>query len=460
MKRICVLIAIMLFGVPCDAKEEKPKLMPLPPIAPGLQLSRLFNDHMVLQRDTQVKVWGWAASGEKVAVEFAGQTKSATAAGDGSWQVVLDPMSASATGRTLTVRSAASSQKVEINDVLVGEVWLLGGQSNIAFPFGIRPDGFDKAQIEANPQYRDIRCLTIDRWHGEGLPRELCFSQVFDIARYFGLDPYQQFWFSTTDATIEATQHHVEGMVSNMDDYLRIRPQLFPDHASAIRGMSSWAARQERDEVVVWATLEGFFWFPRTLMGFETMMYAYADEPELLHQINQDLLEFNLRLLDRILPICVPTFMTIAEDMSYNHGPMISKRTFEEFVAPYYRQLLPRLQEHQIPLIVDTDGDVTLLVPWLKELGIAGVLPLERQAGVDGLKLRQQFPDFLFIGHFDKMTMNRGEQAMRAEFERLRPMMRAGGFIPSVDHQTPPGVSLDQYRSYLRLLDEYTAMTG
>ena len=64
------------------------------------------------------------------------------------------------------------------------------------------------------------------------------------------------------------------------------------------------------------------------------------------------------------------------------------------------------------------------------------------------------------IGHFDKMTMNRGEAAMRAEFERLLPLMKTGGFIPSVDHQTPPGVSLDQYRSYLRLLEEYTAMTG
>ena len=50
-------------------------------------------------------------------------------------------------------------------------------------------------------------------------------SQAFDIARYFGLDPYQQFGFSTTDATIEATQQHIEGMVSNMDDYLRIRPK-------------------------------------------------------------------------------------------------------------------------------------------------------------------------------------------------------------------------------------------
>ena len=89
---------------------------------------------------------------------------------------------------------------------------------------------------------------------------------------------------------------------------------------------------------------------------------------------------------------CVPTFMTIAEDMSYNHGPMISKRTFDEFVAPYYRALLPRLQECGIPLFMDTDGDVTLLVPWLEELGVQGVLPLERQAKVDGLKLHRQFP--------------------------------------------------------------------
>ena len=62
------------------------------------------------------------------------------------------------------------------------------------------------------------------------------------------------------------------------------------------------------------------------------------------------------------------------------------------------------------------------------------------------------------IGHFDKMTMNQGEAAMRGEFERLVPLMKTGGFIPSVDHQTPPGVSLEQYRVYLRLLDEYMAL--
>jgi hypothetical protein len=298
---------------------------------------------------------------------------------------------------------------------------------------------------------------TIARWHGEGLPRELTFSQVFDIALHFGLDPYQQFWFSTTEPTIEATQHHVEGTVANMDDYLRIRPRLFPSHAAALEAMRPWTERQRRGEAVVWCTFEGAFWFPRTLMGFEQLSFAFYDQPELLHQIIRDLLDFNLRLFDQMTRVCVPTFMTIAEDMSYNHGPMISKRTFSEFLAPYYRQLIPRLEELNILPFVDTDGDVTLLVPWLAELGVKGVLPLERQAGVDGMQLRTQFPRLLMVGHFNKMTMNRGEAAMRAEFERLRPLMRTGGFIPSVDHQTPPGVSLEEYRVFLRLLREHTA---
>ena len=64
------------------------------------------------------------------------------------------------------------------------------------------------------------------------------------LPSHFGLDPYQQFWFSTTEATIEATQHHVEGIVANMDDYLRIKPRLYPDHTAAIESMRPWAERQ------------------------------------------------------------------------------------------------------------------------------------------------------------------------------------------------------------------------
>jgi len=296
---------------------------------------------------------------------------------------------------------------------------------------------------------------TIARWHAEGLPREL--DDVFEIHNHFGLDPYKQFWFSTTDNTIEAVQHHVEGIVSNLDDYLRLKPGFSPDHSKAIAGMEPWLRRQDAGDCVVWTTLEGFFWFPRTLMGFTKLLLAYSDQPELIHRINQDLLDFNLGLLEQIRKLGRPVFTTIAEDMSYNHGPMIGRWHCDEFLTPYYDQLLERIKDMGMLTIVDTDGDVTGLVPWLQDTGVDGVLPLERQAGVDAMALREAFPSLLMVGHFDKMTMDKGEEGMRAEFERLLPVMKTGGFIPSVDHQTPPHISLDEYRVYLRLLDEYTA---
>ena len=299
---------------------------------------------------------------------------------------------------------------------------------------------------------------TIEAWKGQGLPARL--SSVFDIAEYWGLDPFQQFWLSTTDPGVAAAQHHVEGTVGSMDAYLRILPGLYPDHRRDIEAMRPWALRQAAGEVVIWATLEGFYWFPRTLMGIEGEIYGFYDQPELIHRINSDLCDFNCRLVDTLCRSCAPTFVTIAEDMSYNHGPMLSKTLFDEFLAPYYRRLIPLLQERNVFVVVDTDGDVTEMVPWLMDVGIQGVLPLERQAGVDAVKLRRAAPRLIMVGHFDKMVMHRGEAAIRAEFERLLPVMRTGGFIPSVDHQTPPHITMDQYRLYRRLLDEYTAAAG
>lgn len=94
-----------------------------------VRLPAVLSDHMVLQRDKPVPVWGTAAAGERVTVEFAGQTATTTAGDDGRWQVRLTPLTASAEPRTLTVRGA---NELVLKDVLVGEVWLGSGQSNMA----------------------------------------------------------------------------------------------------------------------------------------------------------------------------------------------------------------------------------------------------------------------------------------------------------------------------------------
>jgi uroporphyrinogen-III decarboxylase len=189
-------------------------------------------------------------------------------------------------------------------------------------------------------------------------------------------------------------------------------------------------------------------------------MYAFYDHAELMHRMNQDLLQWQLRMLDDICQYCQPQFMTFAEDMSYNHGPMLSNQAFDEFLAPYYRQIIPKIKKKGIRVFVDSDGDVSPLIPWLKEVGVEGILPLERMAGVDVAQLRKAHPEFLMIGAFDKTIMHLGQAAMRAEFERLLPVMKQGGFIPSVDHQTPPDVSLEAYRCYVSLLKEYTIKAG
>jgi sialate O-acetylesterase len=95
-----------------------------------VRLAHVFADHMVLQRERPVAVWGWADGGAKIAVRLAGQTAEVTADEDGAWQAVLEPLTASAQGRTLAV--ACDDEQVLIQDVLVGDVWHASGQSNMA----------------------------------------------------------------------------------------------------------------------------------------------------------------------------------------------------------------------------------------------------------------------------------------------------------------------------------------
>jgi sialate O-acetylesterase len=100
--------------------------------AAELKLAALFSDHMVLQRDKPVPIWGWSDPDEKITVEFAGQKKSGVAGTDGRWHLKLDPLAASAESRVLKVSSDKADRKIKITDVLVGEVWLGSGQSNMA----------------------------------------------------------------------------------------------------------------------------------------------------------------------------------------------------------------------------------------------------------------------------------------------------------------------------------------
>lgn len=302
---------------------------------------------------------------------------------------------------------------------------------------------------------------TIERWHCEGLPGEL--TERYDICRHFGLDLYKQEWFRPLHWDAPRPTHHGSGLMSDEESYEKLRPylyQILDEWPVAPEQWKSLALEQEQGESVVWFTMDGFFWFPRTLFGIENHLFAFYDYPELMKQINEELSDWMIAIIDRLCEFCNPDFMTFAEDMSYNHGPMVSEELFDEFMLPYYNKVIPYLRQRGIIPIIDSDGDVGPAAAWFERAGIEGILPLEKQAGVDIALMRENQSRMRFIGHFDKMTMHKGEAAMRHEFERLLPVAAKGGFIISCDHQTPPGVSYNDYQLYLRLFREYAEEAG
>jgi sialate O-acetylesterase len=164
MQRILLLVGLMVCALAA-------------PVDGALSMPFVFTDHAVLQRDMPVPVWGSADPGQNVRIQFAGQDKTVTAAQDGKWAIKLDPMPASAEGRTLVISSGRETLKLD--DVLVGEVWLCSGQSNMDKPLGERrrqkPTVNYKQEIAA-ADFPHIRLLKVPRprQHGAGTQWEVC----------------------------------------------------------------------------------------------------------------------------------------------------------------------------------------------------------------------------------------------------------------------------------------------
>lgn len=169
-------------------------LASLAPLSAAVRLPSLFSDHMVLQRDGAVPVWGWADPGEAVTVSIAGQKQSTKAGADGKWSLKLEKLAATGP-QTMTVKGG---NEITIKDVLVGEVWLASGQSNMA----MQVNGVNNAKGEiANAKFPEIRMFSVERKTAEtpqaecGGKWEVCSPETVArfsaTAYFFGRDLHQ-----------------------------------------------------------------------------------------------------------------------------------------------------------------------------------------------------------------------------------------------------------------------------
>ena len=126
-----------------------------------LRLPNIFGDHMVIQRDYPISIWGWADAGSKIHVSLSGREAQQTADSQGRWQVELAALPANGTPSTLMVTS--NDAKIQINNILIGDVWLCGGQSNMEWTLRSTRDADVEIPAANFPAIRFIRIPKVAR---------------------------------------------------------------------------------------------------------------------------------------------------------------------------------------------------------------------------------------------------------------------------------------------------------
>lgn len=189
-------------------------------------------------------------------------------------------------------------------------------------------------------------------------------------------------------------------------------------------------------------------------MGTERLSYAFFDQPELIHEILDWMVEFFMEATERALKEVEVDAFTFNEDFAYKAGPLISPRIFREFFLPRYKAIIEFLRKHGVKVIeLDSDGNTEVLIPLMIEAGIDCHWPLEAAAGMDPVKLRREYGrDLALMGGIDKRALAEGREAIEEEMRRkVLPLLETGGYIPTVDHTVPPDVPLENFLYYLEL---------
>ena len=192
------IFAMLPFAV-CAAtpKLERGKdRIEVPAVSEGLCLHNLFQANMVLQRDKPIRVWGCATAGEKVGVSFGGNEASAVAAADRSWSVSLPAMPVNAKPATMVVKGSTAT--LTLDNILIGDVWLLGGQSNMEHPISRIEDG----DIEiASAHHPGIRILTVP--YQDGPAKKVSFPRLDQWHGFFGEHYRKGYWDVCTPESVK-----------------------------------------------------------------------------------------------------------------------------------------------------------------------------------------------------------------------------------------------------------------
>ncbi len=357
------------------------------------------------------------------------------------------------------------------------------------------------------PYFHDFWTETLDEWVKQGAPAEIRQSRfrgeyfhldhlrmlrevnlgmfmdkVIDVhgAPYvYGIPPIVPPFETTTldddeehvvivnsgGQKLRASKRHPEKMPMYLDfpvkdraTWEEYRKRLDP--ATPERWPSDWSAYVQRinskDEPVM-LNVGGLFGYVREWMGTERVLYLVYDDPVLFEDMLEHMTYLQEEVVKRVLADIKVDCAMYWEDMCFKTGPLISPKMFKRFMVPRYKRVTELLHEAGVTSIfVDSDGNLSALIPLWLEAGINGFWPLECAAGNDAVALRKQYGrDIILAGNMDKRAFLKGEDVLRQEVMSKAPfLLQSGGYFPSLDHLVPPDVPFTMYQHFINLLRE------
>jgi uroporphyrinogen decarboxylase len=208
--------------------------------------------------------------------------------------------------------------------------------------------------------------------------------------------------------------------------------------------------------LVIVQNLIGGYMYLRSLIGPADLLYAFVDQPDLIHACMRAWLDLADTVLAGHQQHVTIDEIFFGEDICYNHGPLISPAMMWEFILPYYQQLIANLKSRQIDksrhlyVQIDTDGFCVPTIPVYREaIGMDVMSPMEVASGCDVVQIGRDWPGLVIKGGIDKRVLAKGRKAIDEMLERIFPVMRArGGYTPHCDHGVPAEVPLADYIYY------------
>lgn len=235
------------------------------------------------------------------------------------------------------------------------------------------------------------------------------------------------------------------------DVYTRLDPES-PARFSGVRDCVEKAKAAQKEGKLISFEIDGGFMYLRDLLGPQNLLYIFIDEPELIHEMMSAWLNVHTRLIEEYQKYISIDELFLKEDICYKTSSLISPDMIEEFLMPYYRQLIEGIKSRNLDtgkrlyLAMDSDGHIDAVIPLYKKIGVTIFSPFEVAADCDVVELGKKYPDITIAGGFDKRILASTKEAIKAELERIMPPMKArGGYFITCDHGVPENVPFENY---------------